>query len=239
MCNYASTYEPSVIALTETWLRKDIPSGFLNLRQYVHYRKDRNFSRGGGSLLLVRDDIPSRPVLLSNQDLKIDAVACQISLIDKSTLGCLCVYRPPNSDKDDDCKMLSVITDFLNLEFDYNLILGDFNFPDINWSLSSSCCQQSENFLRFAMENFLIQHVATPTRKSSQSLIDLVLTTHGTVVSDLCVSEELDNSDHYSITLSLKIRPDKIVRKLMRRDICKANWSRFRQLLSSSDWQPF
>ena len=239
LCNYASTYEPSVIALTETWLRKDIPSGFLNLQHYVHYRKDRNFGRGGGSLLLVRDDIPSRPVLLSNQDLKIDAVACEISLMDKSTLGCLCIYRPPNSDKEEDCKMLSIITDFLNLGFNCNLIIGDFNFPDINWSHSSSCSQQSENFLRFTLENFLIQHVITPTRKSSQSLIDLVLTTPGTDVSNLCVSEELDNSDHYSITLSLKIKPDKIVRKLKRRTIYKANWSRFRQLLSSSDWQPF
>ena len=134
LCNYASIYEPSMIAITETWLTKDVPSGFLSLPRYVAYRKDRNFARGGGSILLVRDDVVSRPVNLPILESRIDAVACQIIVTKDRSLGCLCIYRPPNSDEDDNLKMFSIIRDFLNLNYYYNLKLGDFNFPDINWS---------------------------------------------------------------------------------------------------------
>ena len=51
--HYVSLYSPSILAITETWLSNDIPSGFLDFPNYSVYRKDRIFSKGGGTLLLL------------------------------------------------------------------------------------------------------------------------------------------------------------------------------------------
>ena len=237
LCNYASTYNPSLIAVTESWLTKDIPSGFLNLPRYVDYRKDRDFARGGGSVLLVRDDVVSRPVSLPPLQSRIDAVACQIVVTNDLSLGCLCIYRPPNSEEEDNLKMLSVIRSFLSLNFHHNLILGDFNYPDINWS-QSYVSGQGDTFFRFTQNNFLLQHVMMPTRRISNSVLDLVFTTPNTFISDLLISEELANSDHYSISFSVEIKPERHKRKVIKRNVHKADWIRFRQLLPTLNWQP-
>ena len=43
------------------------------------------------------------------------------------------------------------------------LIMGDFNFPHIDWS-SFECDKDSESFLDLGQDCFLTQHVHVPTR---------------------------------------------------------------------------
>lgn len=234
--NYASIYKPFLIAITETWLTNDIPSSIFGLPNYVAFRKDRSFAKGGGSLLLVSSEVESKPVLLRyDSSCKVDGVACQVTLPNGESLGCLCVYRPPNSIDSDNSVMRDLIADFLKFDFQYNLVMGDFNFPEIQWPSKSSSLESSL-FLNFTQENFLHQHVLSATRKGPNSILDLVFTTTGTDISNLCVNEELENSDHYSIQFSLKLNLMKTKRKITRRNLRSADWLRFQQLLSDSDW---
>ena len=150
-------------------------------------------------------------------------------------MGCLCIYRPPNSTDEDNFKMSDVITSFLKFDFKHNLIMGDFNFSDIQWPFSASS-RQSKLFLQLTQDNFLHQHVTSPTRKGSTNILDLVLTTPGTIISDLTINEELDNSDHYSIHFSLTLNIKKFKRRMTKRNIQKADWLLFQQLLISPNW---
>ena len=61
----------------------------------------------------------------------IDAVACELSFDGGCNLGILCIYRPPDSSADDNLLMMNAIIEFLNRNIDFNVIVGDFNFPDI------------------------------------------------------------------------------------------------------------
>jgi hypothetical protein len=169
---------------------------------------------------------------------KIDAVACYITLGSHERLGVLCLYRPPDSSPDDNLVVLRIITNFLNNNFSSNIIVGDFNFPDINWPCKASSAQ-ARVFLNFCQEKFLTQHVLSMTRKMSNSTLDLVFSTYGTQITNLSVNEEFGSSDHSTIQFSIKLKSDIVRNARYRRNFKKADWNRFQQLLlsSSAEWE--
>jgi hypothetical protein len=239
LINYAAIHNSHIIAVTETWLSSNIPSSLLSMPNYEVYRKDRTLRKGGGALIFVSRAIASKSlsVLLPEceETSKIDAVACQLPLASGESLGLLCIYRPPGLACSENSVMYDILTSFLSYNLTYNVIIGDFNFPDIIWP-SSSCSAESEEFLTFVQENYLEQHVTPPTRRVSDSVLDLVLSSPKTAISCVQVNEELDTSDHSMIDFKIQTRPYKMNRKVWKRNLRRANWSSFRQLLTSADW---
>jgi hypothetical protein len=202
------------------------------------YRCDREISKGGGALLMVSNDFLSKSLDLSAffRNSKIDAIACVLSLHNSQSLGCLCIYRPPNSSISDDDSVYKVIKVFLNYNFEFNLILGDFNYPDIIWPCSASS-SQSESFINFCQENFLQQHVTSATRRKSNAILDLIFTTTGTNILNLTINEELHNSDHSILQFSVPLRPLITRRKILRRNLRRLDSNKFQNLLSNfPDW---
>ena len=235
--NYLSIYKPEVIALTETWLDDRIPTSFFCPQNYVAYRKDRQNKKGGGCVVLISKTLLSKPVSILkpkiDDGVKIDAVACRLPLACGTSMGVLCIYRPPGLSDSENSPLYDILNNFLDNNFKFNIIIGDFNFPDIQWPGSSSSFH-SDTFLNFVHENFLLQHVMSSTRKASQSILDLVLSTQGTNIHGLTVNEEFGTSDHSIINFSVPLRPTLVKRKVKRRNLEKADWSLFRQSLAFS-----
>jgi len=87
------------------------------------------------------------------------------------------------------------------------LIVGDFNYRNINWysvpgcGASAQCSGLSENEMAFVnslRENLLLQHVVNPTRQrgtDTPHILDLVLSS-GDFVSEVDHLSPLGNSDH-------------------------------------------
>jgi hypothetical protein len=73
------------------------------------------------------------------------------------------------------------------------LIMGDFNYPGVNWDTMSSDSKGSE-FLDLVQDLYLVQHVHKPTRENN--ILDFVVTSEQNMVEDLVVKEHLANSDH-------------------------------------------
>ena len=193
-------------------------------------------------MILVSDNFSSCKVDLTINNATgtancFDAVCCKLRVDNIADLGVLCIYRPPNSSPDDNKCLLNIISEFLQLNFKYNIIIGDFNFPDIRWPDHANTTQ-ALTFLNFCQENFLSQHVLSATRRASNSLLDLVFSTEGTIVNDVTVNEEFGSSDHSIIQFSLNIKPTVTRKFIQRRNLTNANWSDFQHLLSSlSEWR--
>ena len=241
LSNYISLYCPTVIALTETWLESSIPSSFFCPANYVPYRRDRSCKRGGGSVILVKDTLISKPLEIystgAERESSIDAVAVGLLLDDGRGLGILCIYRPPSSSLDDYFSMIGIIKKFFSFNLHYNIILGDFNFADICWPTSASS-SQSKLFLTFCQESFLTQHIVAPTRMVSGSILDLVLSTQGTEITNIIINEEFGSSDHSIIQLSLVTRASFFSKSISKRSFKNADWDLFRRLLlPSPDWR--
>lgn len=63
-----------------------------------------------------------------------DFVSCKLQFSDGEIVGelCTCIYRPPNIVDAGDFEMINLIETFLNLNYAYDIILGDFNMPSID-----------------------------------------------------------------------------------------------------------
>ena len=247
LLQYISLYNPLVICLTETWLYSDIPSNFISPPGYQCYRCDRDFSKGGGTIIFVRSYIKSTDLTFNvvgkPSPNVIDFNAVRLSFSRSNIVDVLCVYRPPHTFSDQNNFMYAVIGMFLSNSSYPKIIVGDFNFPSITWPL---CASDSigEEFLNFCSDNFLTQNVGVATRPASSSILDLVLTSNAISVQNLSVNERFASSDHCTITFNIQccstsanfLNNSGGNKKFLHRDYRNADWEYFNSLLSDVDF---
>ena len=133
----------------------------------------------------------------------------KIKLKDKDNVIIGCIYRSPSStttNDEDICQQIKTVC--TNNEASHVLILGDFNFPDINWDCWSTPSDygSDKKFLDTVKDCYLYQHVSCPTRaQASQqpSTLDLVLTNEEGTVSSLELLASLGKSDHGILSFQL------------------------------------
>ena len=138
-----------------------LPTGF------VLYRP----SRGGCVLIAVRESLFSS-FIPSPHDLE---MVC-VKLGRGNDCVICCVYIPP------ECSFSYVSSD-LTSSFRKCVIVGDLNFPAIDWSILMDTSNSSNCFCNFVN---LTQHVSKPTHVQG-NLLDLVLTSASVAVSRLSV----------------------------------------------------
>ena len=78
--------------------------------------------------------------------------------------------------------MLSqAINELCSLPSEHVVLVGDFNFPSIDWKNFTTRTSESSketHFIETLRDNFLIQHLEYPTRarkESNPSLLDLII----------------------------------------------------------------
>ena len=90
---------------------------------------------------------------------------CKIEMSDKTFLHMLCLYRSPSSSSENN-KLLSQLILNISLIWGKLLVLGDFNYPTINWDnlstphLSNFCAFK---FLAATQDASLFQYVQNHT----------------------------------------------------------------------------
>ncbi|KAK4810495.1 hypothetical protein QYF61_004275 [Mycteria americana] len=72
------------------------------------------------------------------------------------------------------------------------VLMGDFNFLDINWEYHSAVTSKSGKFLKFVEDNFLTQVLSEPTRKNA--LLDLLFVNREGLVGDVMEAKEIVQS---------------------------------------------
>ena len=188
-----------MIAITETWLSNNILNGEILPNYYTLYRRDRA-SRGGGVLLAVRDHLSSKQ-LQSSDDIESIVVEIHSS---RSFIVCV-LYIPPSADDSYHTQVSEVFSSLpLNLDV---LILGDFNFPDIDWDTLGGESKHSTNFCELISDLNLCQLIASSTHKAG-NILDLILTNNDQLVYDIITNPVLPtglSSDHFVITFTISV----------------------------------
>ena len=118
----------------------------------------------------------------------------------------ICVYRSPNSSADDDERLLQTLLTVTSNGCRL-VILGDFNFPDVDWRTQDAPPGSSaEAFLGWLQEKSLFQHVYESTRYrhgQQSSVLDLIITTQEEDVSNVEVLSPFGKSDHVLLSCTL------------------------------------
>ena len=115
-----------------------------------------------------------------------------------------CIYRSPNSDSEENHKLLNNIA-WAKTNFQEIVLIGDFNLPSIDWATDTATGIYAKEFLECCIENNLEQMIEFPTRHRSgqeSSLLDLILTNEPDCIRDIYQKAPFGKSDHEVIEFS-------------------------------------
>ena len=173
-----------ILGITESWTHAEVGDAEINLTGYQVFRRDRkmdnsNKTKGGGVLIYVRENLIAYEI----HDFDAQCEALWVGVRNKS-LGEIIIgvcYRSPNASEVEVEKLYSCIKYYSQRTA---VIMGDFNYGDIDWDSMSSTGQGSK-FIDLVQDCFLEQHVKEATR--GDNTLDLVLSTEPTLVEDVTV----------------------------------------------------
>ncbi len=227
------------VGLCETYLTSNILNEEVHMSNYILYRSDRTNRPGGGVCLYVCANLACKSLLTFSNSM------CEALIIEIMSPRILIVnmYRPPNATLTSFEDMIKNVTSVLtNLQQPLHdiFIMGDFNFPNIDWNISDDYTQQSSFLFNLKDLYFLEQVITSPTRKGN--ILDLLFCS-----SDLINSiriEPTTMSDHNMICVETKIavksnveqnimNPPKTVFEQV--DYYKADWAQINASLAEAD----
>jgi len=228
-----SESDPDIVIITESWCNNNISNSLLKIEGLIlcnELRLDRNDTAngiGGGLLVYVREGL----TILScdiNYDFNQYCKFRVLTLSDVITI--YLVYRPPSSGAENSSKL----TDMLGTVENNAIIIGDFNYPGINWGLKSST-SNSREFLNVCIESNLEQLIDFPTHTKG-NILDLVLTNCPDRFVSINDIGRLGRSDHSMIfiTLFCPMQLNKSLRHVYLWH--RADVGRLRETVNSHDW---
>ena len=153
-----------------------------------------------GVAIYTKRYLNSRSYLTNVKDFQ-EHACCKIELSEKTSLHILCLYRSPNSTSENN-KLLNQLILNTSLIGGKLLILGDFNFPTINWDslsaphLFNHCASE---FLAATQHAFLLQYVESPTHtrpNQKPTLIELIFSQDEQTITNMTTSTPLGKSHH-------------------------------------------
>ena len=201
------------------------------------------FSNGTGNLsrgvvLYIRDGVLAEECHVHSNFKESVWVSIKLQGNDKLLIGC--IYKSPNCDVDNLNELNSLISKVTKIGYSHILIMGDFNFPKINWSsLSCNGDEASSNFLECVRDNFLYQHVREFTRtrvNSEPSMLDLIFTNEEDMVQDVHYLSPLGHSDHCVIQFTFRCYFDPCTNVIRKYNFFKGNYVGMSQRLDCN-WE--
>ena len=149
------------------------------------------------------------------------------------------IYRSPNSN---DIQNENITRYIRNLP-ENSIVVGDFNFPDIDWSTLSCTASSSRLFLDAVNDKFLTQLVDFPTNLTPQAnggitetCIDLVMTTNENMVASVTTCGQLAASKHTMIMVEIVVPSTTNETTELVPDYEKADFASIRKKLSEINW---
>ncbi|KAK7108399.1 hypothetical protein V1264_016145 [Littorina saxatilis] len=235
-------HEPDVIAITEVKPKRsryDVQECEIAVEGFELFHNMEK--EGRGIALYVKTSM--KPALcehLNSDFQEAIFVECQPESGDVLRIGL--VYRSPNSSLDNATKLNELLMKAVEDKPEHLLILGDFNYPQIDWNQEISTVGQNHpasQFLRTYKDAFLTQHQRGCTRfreGQEPSLVDLVLSNREDIVQEVSTLAGLGKSDH--VTLNVKLawfRKDSEGTK--RPNYSKADFAAINEYLKKVNWE--
>ena len=138
-----------------------------------------------------------------------ESVWAEVSLNNNDMLLVGCVYRSPGSSSMNNAKLNSLINEAVHNKHTHFMLLGDFNYPSIDWDVWNTISDNGPdfNFIQCLRDNALFQHVMCPTRGrmgNRSNILDLVITNKICMVDEIICESPLGKSDHFVINVDFR-----------------------------------
>lgn len=181
-----------ILGITESWTHDAIGDQEIEFKGYVTFRRDRVVGdkiRGGGVLLYVRESIRAEQISEKGQG---ESLWVKVGRGSRNEIIIGICYRSQTAPREE---VESLYREIRKFSVHRNaLIMGDFNYREINWAENLGNSKGGQELLNLAGDCFLSQLVRKPTR--GKYILDLVFCSDPEMVEDLEVSCPVANSDH-------------------------------------------
>lgn len=134
-----------------------------------------------------------------------ESIWCRVKLRNSDSLIIGCIYRSPSSDSVNNDKLNMLLKKVIDFNDSHILIVGDFNYKDIDWPSRQSntrCESDTSKFIESINDCYFYQHVLEPTRyRDGQhpSILDLILTNEELMINDIEYMAPIGKSDHIAL----------------------------------------
>jgi exonuclease III len=237
--------QPHLICVTETKPKvasfdvQECEIRVIGYNLYVNNLKTGDGTRG--CAIYVRNDTEANKIEFENQT--DDSVWVEIKLYGQDTLLVGVVYRSPGRDEEEVNKINRMIEDACHRKNTHILIVGDFNFPEINWSTwgtkrrSTECIEQQ--FINCLEENYLEQHVEEDTRGKvgqASNILDLIITNEKNMIENISTLSPLGKADHAVLIFNYKCYTRTTNNSETKFNLNKGDYDSLRKEVAKTDW---
>jgi len=173
------------------------------------FRKDGPVNREDGGVLYIKHELHAFEFV---PQIKFPLqILCQFEDVKRDKFFVGVCYRTPTDTVYgfDTHNLLRELASEMGSSGRYFLLVGDFNYVFIQWPPVPNVdrlCNDATEFCECLDDNFLVQHVTSPTRKNA--ILDLIVTDEPDIISDLTDLGPLATSDHNALQWNMQIRTD-------------------------------
>ncbi|MES9884550.1 MAG: reverse transcriptase family protein [Sedimenticola sp.] len=236
-----------IIIVTETLpknrLNCDIAEIELQISGYTLFGPQISDYTGRGIGIYLKEGLASIQ-LITTQYTNIEVTSVGIKLQNTDWLLIQCVYRSPNSQGNymEELAIVLSYDNYNNIKFSHRLVVGDFNFKDIDWDAEQSLHSEihpATQFLEKVRDSYMFQHVKEATRirqGESDSILDLIFTNEENMVEKIHYLPPLGKSDHVVLQFTLTLYIDKPISSEQRFNYNKGNYRSINEELQKIDW---
>ena len=222
-----------ILGITESWAHKEIEDAELSIEGYTMFRKDRDSNektRGGGVILYCRDELGAVREL-EDEENKSETIWSKFLDKDGDDIYVGLAYRSPTASQEETKSLFEQISHYSNHR---TIVMGDFNYGDINWEEKESGPQGKE-FLELVQDCFLYQNVTLPTRGSN--ILDLVLSTEQNMIEEVEVECPVSNSDHNVLLFKMICKTEWVKKRMKNYRYDKGDYISINTELNAINWE--
>ena len=225
-----------IFLCVESWLKdSDDNKNFMFASGFVQLKKNRQHSRGGGILIMVRRAIAFREISIHSPDPSVEL--CGIKLTNTNpVLDIIVCYRAPGLILTQ--SQWDTIVSNINKNYS-SILIGDFNCHNVIWNCDSTD-KNGERLAESIDNNDLFLHNSnTITRcdptNNNHSNIDLVFSTLNIAQNiSTYVYDETLGSDHYPVLCTIDLDKNLYIQKSFKIKTKRTNWDIFTNELNSN-----
>ena len=195
-----------------------------------------------GAALYIKNDLNPQEVSNLNNHTFEESTWCSIERGDQNLLVGT-VYRSPNSTDENDNLLLDLLEqkEITGNSFNKVCIMGDFNYPNINWKNRAFSENGKGLNLQDKVDDILFfQRVENNTRHrqgQTSNMLDLVIVNDEDFISVIEHSSPLGNSDHEMLHFSLYMpETPKKEEHIKIFNMKRGNYKKMREELANYTW---